>query len=250
MLAKLILDSLAERGVDTSYIIQSNTLQTGISVATCKGNDRTMVTYPGAMEALSEADISDGMLASAKHLHVSSIFLQPKLVPGIVQLFSRAKQLGLTTSLDPQFDPAEQWALDLPQLLPLVDVFLPNRSELLGFSQKTDLIDAIAQLKPFARMLVVKDGEQGAWLEHGNNLIFQTAYFNKQVVDAIGAGDSFDAGFIHHFLQQKKPADCLAFAALMGALNTTGAGGTQAFSGGLQAIRQRAKLLLGEDFEP
>jgi len=249
MLARLILDSLQDRGVDTSNVLQSADWSTGVSVATCSGNDRTMVTFAGAMEELSEEDISDEMLRSVKHLHVSSIFLQPKLKPGITRLFARAKKLGLTTSLDPQFDPSERWDLPLADLLPLVDVFLPNRSEIQGFSRKSELPDAIKAVSPFANYLVVKDGENGAWLQTRDGLMFQQAFRNEQVADVIGAGDSFDAGFIFKFIQNKKPLDCLRFATLMGALNTTGAGGTGAFAGGMTGIRERIAAFLKVDLE-
>jgi sugar/nucleoside kinase (ribokinase family) len=53
---------------------------------------------------------------------------------------------------------------------------------------------------------------------------------NEVVVDAIGAGDSFNAGFLHRFLLGESPESCLEFAVLCGAINTTGAGGTTAFS--------------------
>ena len=60
----------------------------------------------------------------------------------------------------------------------------------------------------------------GKVYEHGNT------YF----VDAIGAGDSFNAGFISSFLQGKSLRDCLKFGNLAGAVNTTAPGGTAAFS--------------------
>ena len=57
----------------------------------------------------------------------------------------------------------------------------------------------------------------------------QTAFLNKSVVDAIGAGDSFNSGFIKKYTDQSALPECLEFAALTGAINTTGAGGTAAF---------------------
>ena len=47
------------------------------------------------------------------------------------ELFRKAKQLGLTTSFDMQWDPQETWKLDIPDVLPYVDVFLPNENELM-----------------------------------------------------------------------------------------------------------------------
>ena len=50
-----------------------------------------------------------------------------------------------------------------------------------------------------------------------------------KAVDDIGAGDSFDAGFVHQFLKGAKLEDCLAFANVAGAYSTTKEGGTEAF---------------------
>lgn len=244
MLAKLILKSLKEKDVDTTYIMQSKAWQTGVSVATCIHDDREMVTYAGAMKELSQNDISDEMLDSANHLHVSSVFLQPKLRPGIIKLFKRAKDKGLTTSLDPQFDPAEKWDINLKELLPHVDVFLPNRSELLGFTQQTEIEKGLETLKPFANILVMKDGAKGAWIQTKEGVIYHRAFLNKNVIDVIGAGDSFDAGFIHQFLQKKSLEECIRQASIMGALNTTANGGTEAFDGGINNINQRIENYL------
>lgn len=49
------------------------------------------------------------------------------------------------------------------------------------------------------------------------------------VVDQVGAGDSFNAGIIHQYLQAASPEECLAYANLAGAYSTTREGGTEAF---------------------
>ena len=76
-----------------------------------------MVTYPGAMNELKQNDITDEMLKQSQHLHVSSVFLQPALKPGLVDLFKRAKKFGLTTSLDPQWDPCRKMGLRLGKFI-------------------------------------------------------------------------------------------------------------------------------------
>jgi len=49
------------------------------------------------------------------------------------------------------------------------------------------------------------------------------------LVDSVGAGDSFDAGFVHQFIRGGSIEECLKFASLTGALSTTRAGGIEAF---------------------
>ena len=55
------------------------------------------------------------------------------------------------------------------------------------------------------------------------------AFLNKKVVDSIGAGDSFNAGFIFKYIQGKDIEECQKFGNVTGAINTTAAGGTTAF---------------------
>jgi sugar/nucleoside kinase (ribokinase family) len=199
-----------------------------------------MVTYPGAMEELSVEDVEDHHLESARHLHVSSIFLQPKIQKEIFTLFSRAKQKGLSTSLDIQWDPAEKWDVDFEKLLPIVDVFLPNIQELLAITKKKKIEDAIDTLKPFANTIAIKMGKEGSWGVQGDTSIRDEPFLNDSIIDAIGAGDSFNAGFVRAFLQGKTLKECLRFGNICGAINTTAAGGTAAFTN-LEEIRKVAK---------
>jgi sugar/nucleoside kinase (ribokinase family) len=225
----LILSSLQARGVDTAHILRSTTHNTGATIVLNFGEDRAMVTYPGAMNHLTLPDITADALQKVRHLHLSSMFLQAGLRKDLVALFKNAKDAGLTTSLDPQWDPAERWDVNLQQLLPHVDVFMPNINELKAFTRQDDLAAALNVIKPFARKVVVKHGSEGAYLWNGKEVLHQPAFLNKDVVDSIGAGDSFDSGFIHKFISGASDQTCLEFGALTGAINTTRPGGTGAF---------------------
>lgn len=225
----IILKSLQSRGVETRYIGYADSLGTGATLALSFGEDRAMVTYPGTMTLFSIQDIPDDLLRRSRHLHVSSIFLSTALKKDVGKLFRKAKSLGLTTSLDPQWDPEEKWDIDFKSLLPDVDVFIPNENELSALTGISDMERAVDQLKPYANIIIAKCGREGAFLWHDQEHIHQPAFLNSSVVDSIGAGDSFCAGFVHCFIQKKSFKECLEFAALTGAINTTRAGGTTAF---------------------
>jgi sugar/nucleoside kinase (ribokinase family) len=228
--ADLVLDSFKEKGVDTSNIIQTDEHKTGITVACSYENDRAMVTHPGAMDHLTIEDINPEILKEAKHLHMSSVFFQNGLKPDIIDLFKMAKEAGLTTSFDPQWDPAEKWDIDLNALLPFVDVFLPNIVELQFLTQTESRDEALLQIADAANIVIVKDGTNGSYLWTPEKQYQQSIFINPDVVDAIGAGDSFNAGFISKFIQRKPLEVCMEFGALTGAINTTQAGGTTAFT--------------------
>jgi sugar/nucleoside kinase (ribokinase family) len=224
-----VVDRLRIGRVDTSMLLVTPE-PTGATVVLNQGEDRAMVTYPGAMEHLTLEDITKERLLTARHLHFASVFLQPGLKHRVRDLFRRAKEAGMTTSFNPQWDPAEAWNLDLAAILPDVDVFLPNEVELLRLTGKDDVPSALAALRPFARTVVVKQGSRGATVQSGEQLFSRPAFLNTQVVDAIGAGDSFDAGFVSRFIAGDSLSSCLSFANLMGAVSTTAAGGTGVFT--------------------
>lgn len=224
-----VLNSLKSRGVDTTHIVFTKEKSTGATIALSFDEDRAMVTYPGAMTLFSIDDIPDSLLSESRHLHVSSVFLSTGLREDILRLFMKAKQLGLTTSMDPQWDPEERWDVDFKSLLPYVDVFIPNENELRAMTATDDLDAAVEKIRGYTNILIVKSGREGAFLYHGDESIHQPAFLNDTVVDSIGAGDSFGAGFIHRFVQGRNLTECLEFGAVTGAVSTTRAGGTTAF---------------------
>jgi len=227
--AQVVLSTLERKNVDTSHIIKSTSLSTGATLVLNYDQDRAMVTYPGAMNDLRLEDIDFGFLSTARHMHFSSCFMQPGIRNDLTALFQRAKELDLTTSLDTQWDPEEKWDLPLEELLPYVDVFLPNIQEFKFLTRSKTIEEGIRKLQHFAHYIIIKNGSDGAMAWNGKDLIFQPAFMNNNVVDCIGAGDSFNAGFIKDFINKKPIKKCLETGALTGAINTTRAGGTDAF---------------------
>lgn len=236
----LVIETLTGKNVDTSLIQHSSTNKTGATIVLNFDNDRAMVTHPGAMEDLSESDVNDTDLERARHMHVSSIFLQPALKKGIVSLFQRAKKLGLTTSLDMQWDPAEKWDVDFNALLPLVDVFLPNNNEINAITGKKTVEESLSVLSPYANIIAVKLGHKGSMCYDKEQILFAKPFLNENVVDAIGAGDSFNAGFLSAYVQGLSMKDCLERGNIIGAINTTGVGGTGAFTS-MDEVRKTAQ---------
>ncbi len=123
-----MLDEMAKRGVDTSNILVDPSGATGISVILNRGADRAILTHPGLIGALKADEVTDDLLRQCRHLHVSSYFLQDALRPELPGLFARARAIGLSTSLDTNYDPSEQWS-GVDELLPVTDVLLPNEAE-------------------------------------------------------------------------------------------------------------------------
>ena len=226
----LIRESLRAKGVDTSMLIESDTLSSGATIILNYGEDRAMVTYQGAMAIMSFADIDKSVFEQTRHIHISSIFLQPALNADLEKVLAYARSRGVTTSLDAQWDPAEKWEFDYARILPLVSVFLPNEKELMLLTSSATVDEAIEKIKPYVNTAVIKMGNKGSLLVcKEGEAVFLPSFLNREVVDAIGAGDSFNAGCISRFVKGEPLSECQRFGNLMGAINTTAAG-TGAFT--------------------
>jgi len=221
----LCVTSLHDAGVECSRIVRDAAIKTGITVSISGPKDRALVTYLGSIEHLRAADVTDDMLAGFAHLHVSSFFLQRGLRPGLKQLFARAHNCGLTTSLDPGFDPEDRWERDLIDTLLETDIFFPNEVELAAMTGNPDPQKGLQALKNGRTLFVAKLGANGCMaLEHDS--IQAVPGFPVTPIDTTGAGDTFDAGFLHAWLDGESLTSALRFAAACGAFSTLGAGGT------------------------
>jgi sugar/nucleoside kinase (ribokinase family) len=213
---RLILRRLRQCGVDTRFVAVDPGLKTGMGVSLCQGDDRAILTYPGSLCALRPQDVGDDLLASARHLHHGSFFLQTGLRQAMPDIFRRARALGLTTSLDTNWDPDERWDSTLAQLLPLTGLFMPNEQEALLISRRASLVEAAAWLASRGIPLVaVKRGAAGACLYRQGELL-ECSVPPASGGDSIGAGDSFDAGFLAGWLRGLPFEQCLAIACQCG----------------------------------
>ena len=221
--------SLRQRGVDTAMLLRTSEYNSGITVCMNYGQDRANVTFPGSMNYLGIGQVRHLDFSCTRHVHISSLFLQEQLRRDIVPILRHIREGGATVSLDTQWDPAEKWEVPWDEVLPLVDVFMPNAQELQALTGKS-LEEAIAKVAPRVRTLVVKNGSQGSVMISGGVRRTVPALLNPAPVDCIGAGDSFNAGFVSAFVKGRPLADCQDEGNLTGAISTTAAGGTGAFS--------------------
>ncbi|HUY12159.1 MAG TPA: carbohydrate kinase family protein [Terriglobia bacterium] len=228
-LGQISLERLATSGVDVSKVKRvDGPVTTGLTVILPRADSRNILTYPGTMFEMCLADLDLDYLKDSRHFHLSSFFLHRALLPQVAGLFEAMKVAGLTTSLDINDDPEDRWDSQLRQVLPYVDVFFLNERELKKVTGKQDRQSGIESLSSLVPMLAVKLGAQGGCLcQHGK--ILNRPAIPVTVADTVGAGDSFDAGFIHQFVQGAAPGRCLEYANLAGAFSTTRPGGTEAF---------------------
>ena len=222
----LAVERLRERGVDLTCVVHG--AKSGVTLILPHGPQRHILTYPGTISELRFEDLDLDYLASARHFHMSSLFLQRELLPHVPELFRRMKSAGLTTSLDTNDDPDDRWDRILEEILPHVDILLPNQREALKMSRVDDWETALSWLAQKVKTVVIKMGASGAVAIRGGHR-FSAPAVPVTVVDPVGAGDSFDAGFLHQFLRGADLTTCLAYGNLCGAFSATDCGGTEAF---------------------
>jgi sugar/nucleoside kinase (ribokinase family) len=225
---ELCLKRLAESGVDLSAVRKFPGTQTGLTVILPQPEKRFILTYPGVMAEMRFEDLDITRILEARHLHLSSYFLQRALRGRVPDLFRIAKEAGLSTSLDTNDDPDDRWDRDVLDVLPWVDALLPNQREACRLAGVDDSLIALEFLAKRAPLVVMKRGEKGAIARRGSDIV-EAASPRVAAVDTIGAGDSFDAGFLHQFVRGAKIEECLRYGNLTGALSTTRSGGTEAF---------------------
>jgi sugar/nucleoside kinase (ribokinase family) len=230
-----MLDEMTCRQVDVAPVIVDGSVATGMSVILSTASDRAILTHVGSMDCLRAEQVSDELLARARHIHVASYFLQSALQPGLPDLFRRAHALGLSTSLDPNWDPSGRWS-GFDELLQFVDVFLPNENEALAMTGATNEEQALTRLAEKCPRVAIKLGPRGAIASQGSARASSPA-LKVKVVDTTGAGDSFDGGFLYGFLHGWSLERALKLGAACGSLSTRKAGGTTA-QAALEEARQ------------
>ena len=228
-LGQISIERLGAGGVDVSRVRRaSGSTTTGLTVILPRRGFRNILTYAGTMFELCYEDLDLDHLASARHFHLSSFFLHRALRPRIPELFKVMKAKGLATSLDTNDDPEDRWGEDLREVLPHVDVFLPNDREAKKVAGESDLESAVKKLAAMVPVVAVKLGPDGAMAQRGNER-FTSRPLSVEAIDPVGAGDSFDAGFLHQFVRGADLSTCLAYGNFAGAFSTTQPGGTEAF---------------------
>jgi len=218
-----LLDDLRRKGVLTDYVRRTSETPTGLTVALSGAEDRAFVTSMGTISFLQAADVPDELLASARHVHVGSFFLQTRLKPDLASLLARAHAAGATVSLDAGYDPSESWNGHIAGALAQTDVFLPNEIEATAITRRDDPCQAAEALAAMGPLAVVKLGAEGACAHDGSRLV-RAEGFRVQVADTTACGDAFNAGFLQAWLAGTDLEEALARGNACGALMATVSG--------------------------
>ena len=223
-----IVNRLKSFGVDTSLLRVDRDEPTAVTVAVSTPDDRSFLTYRGAnvrFPAMLAEAASSGQLAQARHFHLTSA---PDLAPA-VELLTAIRGQGCTVSLDVGWH--EDWLADprALRLLPILDIFFPNQVEAGRMTGESTAENILRKLEAAgAKRVALKLGPAGAALLWDGDILRVEANLRKSV-DTTGAGDCFDAGFLHFWMRGAPPRTCLQAANFCGAASTEAYGGVAGF---------------------
>jgi sugar/nucleoside kinase (ribokinase family) len=220
---RFVRDALEERGVDTTALHTDPALPTPLTTVLTRDGDRAIVTAPGTLAAISADDVPPGLLAASRHVHSSSYFLLPKLAPGLPALLRAARGHGATTSVDTNDDPAGRW--EVGELLRETDFLLPNAAEAVRLTGAADAREAAVMLAARGPAVVVKDGGAGAFCCRDGEFTSAPG-IPAAAVDTVGAGDSFNAGFLAGVLAGLPLGTALRCGVVCGGFSVRARGGT------------------------
>jgi sugar/nucleoside kinase (ribokinase family) len=135
-------------------------------------------------------------IEGAQHFHLAAVFRMKHLRSAAPDVLRRAKALGMTTSVDTQWDTENEWMKVLAPSLPSTDLLFVNEDEARMLSGHDEPRAAARTLRDAgAKVVCVKLGAQGCTI-FGNDMEFTSPGFRVTAIDSTGAGDCFAGGYI------------------------------------------------------
>jgi len=226
-LASPAWQALVESGVSTECCETHARLPTAMTVCAAFAGDRMMITHDvinRKLEMLLAHRRVKEKIRGAKHLHLACALWPPRIWAAALRKFRR---LGLTLSADIGWNPEVLESLQLPGLLKELEFVIPNEMEARAMTGEKTVERAAQKLARWTRIPVIKLGEDGS-LAMQNGKFVRMRSIRVKAVDATGAGDAFNGGFLHGHLAGWPLEDCLRAGNICGALATTRAGGSSA----------------------
>ncbi len=226
---------LEQSGIATTSCEYSSKFSTALTVCAAHDGERMMITHDPINRELHKLLARDAVrkqLSKAKHVHLAC-------TPAPIELWAsrlRAlRSLGLTVSTDLGWNPNVLQSAKLPSLLRHCEFTFPNEVEAKTMTGESSVERAARKLSMSARVPVIKLGQDGC-IAVQNGRLRKIRSIKVKSVDATGAGDAFNGGFLHGYLSGWSLEDCLRAGNVCGAMATTSAGGSS-------AIPSRSKML-------
>lgn len=204
---------------------------TARTVCAAYDGDRMMITHDAInekLERLLELPVVRRQLRTSKHLHLACALWPIRTWLSVIR---RLRTEGLTLSADIGWNPEMFQSKDLPRLLQQLEFTFPNEIEARAITREQSAEGAVKKLARWVRVPIIKLGPAGS-IAIQNGKMVRAKSIRVRSVDATGAGDAFNGGFLHGYLAGWSLEDCLRAGNVCGALATTAAGGSSAIPSG------------------
>ncbi|GAB3311683.1 sugar kinase [Epidermidibacterium keratini] len=217
-----IARELRAEQVELSGVLRDEQRPTGLLVRDAPAGRPITVEYRrsgSAASALSPADVSESLISSARVLHLTGItsMLSSSAHDAVVHAARLARDAGVTICLDPnvrlRLGTPEQWRAVIDELAGYADIVLVGADEAAHLSSSAAHTWFAAR---GASTVVVKDGERGAY-EIIDGQRIEQGVFGVPLVDPVGAGDAFAAGWLAAWLEDASSAERLRRGAAVAA---------------------------------
>jgi len=227
---KMVLSTIRGEGVDTSQVTFSQSKSTGIFFKEIIHENDVRISYfrkNSAASQIKSSDLDEATIKKAKYLYVTGI--TPLLSDVNREMTFKAIDIAKGSGVQTVFDPnirknllinAETKKV-LKDIIRAVDIVLPGISEasiLLNNGEPEELAAQLLKMGP--SLVVIKLGKKGAYFASKNNKSFVPSFHVKKVLDPVGAGDAFAAGFLSGLLDKLDLKDAVSRACALGALVT------------------------------
>jgi len=224
-----LIERINGLNIGTEYITRTNQFKTCVGLGLAKQADRAMLTYKGSLNGVTSKLILDsGILRKTTHLHIVGYYLLDQLQSFWPSVLASLKKEGMTVSLDTNWATGDSWE-SVIDILPHVDVFIPNEEEALRISNQTNVVDAGKWLSRLVGLVVVKCGENGAVVFEGDSVsafdIPSSLSAGLKIADTTGAGDNFDAGFLSAWLNGRSIEESVSLGMKCGTSSLSKIGG-------------------------
>jgi ribokinase len=216
---------LIESGISTQGCEVDQRLPTAITVSAAFAGDRMMVTHDVInvkLERLLSRSAVQRQLRTVRHVHLACAMWPPNVWAPAVRKLRRS---GLTVSGDLGWNPKTLESRRLPAVLREFEFVFPNEREARAMTGEKTVEAAARKLSYYVTVPVIKLGADGSLAVRDGRMV-RAKSIRVRAVDATGAGDAYNGGFLHGYLAGWPLEDCLRAGNICGALATTGAGGS------------------------
>lgn len=225
-LGTMIMKKIRGEGVDISRVLRTSTASTGLMMRELVGGQASVHYYrrSSAASLMSPDLLDESYIAGARILHVTGITMaiSESARETVIEAVRLARKHGVKVSFDPNLR-LKLWSIKEARqfILPLAeeaDYFLPGLDELRLLYDTNEDDEVFAKLHALGKVCIVKGGDRATYLVENGHITTVPYFPVEQVVDTVGAGDGFCAGFLSGLIREQPLEESVRLGNLLGSM--------------------------------